>query len=190
MIAAIAIAYALGSIPTAYLLVRSIRGEDIRETGSGNVGATNAGRVLGPAGFVAALAGDVLKGTVAVLVARALGVTGAAAWAVALAVVVGHVWPITLRFRGGKGIGPGIGAVLAIDPRLAAVAAGVFGLLFAATRRYQPSGLAAVALVPALAVGFGYAPAALAGVLGVIAVVLVAHRHDVTELLRQPSPRS
>jgi glycerol-3-phosphate acyltransferase PlsY len=79
--AAVSAAYLLGSVPTAYLLVRSIRGVDIRTLGSGNVGATNAGRALGRWGFVSTLLGDIAKGAVAILLAQRIAPDGAAVWA-------------------------------------------------------------------------------------------------------------
>ncbi|HKE56861.1 MAG TPA: glycerol-3-phosphate 1-O-acyltransferase PlsY [Pyrinomonadaceae bacterium] len=139
----IAIAYLLGSIPFGYLIVRAKKGGDIRQTGSGGTGATNVSRRAGKMAGVVTLLLDALKGTTAVLIAKALA-SGAsdAAWIVALAaiaVMVGHIFPVWLGFRGGKGVATGVGVFLALAP----LAVGVAGLLFAIivwTTRYVSLG--------------------------------------------------
>lgn len=123
---ALALAYLLGSIPFGFVLAKALRGVDLREVGSGNIGATNAMRVLGrPLGLVA-FALDVGKGFAPVWMLgagdpRRMVLVGAAA-------VCGHVWPIFLRFRGGKAVATGVGAIVAIDP-LVAFAAGAVWLV-------------------------------------------------------------
>src|SRR5947207_7623420 len=96
---AITVAYLLGCIATAYYLVRLRTGQDIRQLGSGNVGGRNAGRVLGRPGFAIVAVGDALKGLLAVLLARYLGVSGWALAAVLAAVLAGHIWPAQLGFK-------------------------------------------------------------------------------------------
>jgi len=114
------LAYAIGCIPFAVLAGR-LKGVDVRQHGSGNPGATNVGRLLGPAWGRAVLVLDVLKGLLPTLLlagpASAWDGTGRAT--LALAVVLGHVWPVTSGFRGGKGVATMIGALLAIEWRVA-----------------------------------------------------------------------
>ncbi len=164
--------------------MRVSRRIDIRKVGSGNVGATNAGRILGSRGFVATLAGDVGKGAAAVVVARLLGLD-AAVWAVLPSVVAGHIWPVTLGFRGGKGVGPGIGALLVAAPLPLAIVVAVFGVLFLVSRRYQLSGLTSILFLPVIALLLGTETVPMLGMLATVVIVLVAHRQDIRELLQQ-----
>ncbi len=113
--------YLLGSVPPAYLLVRLVKGVDIRTMGTGNVGALNVYQHLGLWGGVAVLAADVSKGVVAVFLPLWLGAPDWARFASAFAVVAGHTWPVFLGFRGGKGAATILGVGLALAPPLAAV---------------------------------------------------------------------
>lgn len=115
--------YLLGSIPTAYLLGRALKGIDIREHGSGNVGATNVFRVMGKGPGVIALLGDILKGVLAVaVVPDLLGLTGIMhRVAMALMVVIGHNWTVFLNFQGGKGIATSLGVLIGLTIRVAAI---------------------------------------------------------------------
>jgi len=135
----ILIAYGVGSLPFAALCAR-LRGVDIRAHGSGNPGATNVGRVLGKSWGRAVLLLDVLKGLVPVLLLRAppdgLGLVVAPAWVddggrvlVAAAAVLGHVFPVTMAFRGGKGVATLIGGYLALDPILGIAAVAIHVVL-------------------------------------------------------------
>ena len=117
----ISVAYLLGSIPFAYIILRLTRGLDIRTLGTGNVGALNTYQQLGPAFGVAVLAGDVSKGTIAVFLPLWMGAEEWASYGSAIAVVVGHTWPLFLRFRGGKGAATILGVGLAIAPLLASI---------------------------------------------------------------------
>src|SRR5262245_21891584 len=118
-ILAVALAYLIGAVPTAYLLVRAVKGIDIRTLGSGNVGATNAGRVLGRWGFVTVFFVDLFKGMLPTLLlplaVRSIGgdaVVGLPVY-VAVAAILGHNFPVYLGFKGGKGVATSLGAVLA-----------------------------------------------------------------------------
>jgi acyl phosphate:glycerol-3-phosphate acyltransferase len=152
-----ALSYLLGSIPFGYLLVRIFRGEDVRQSGSGNIGATNVSRkspVLG----VLTLVLDALKGTAAVVLSYVVAdhmVAGAPALEqVALGAVfavVGHVFPVWLKFRGGKGVATGLGAFVLIAPKAVLIAVVIF-VAVAATSRYVSLGsIVAVAALPFLA---------------------------------------
>lgn len=121
-------AYALGGVSAGWWLVRGVGGGDVRSQGSGATGATNASRVLGVKGFIIVLALDAAKAALAVLGVRALD--PASAWtALALpAVIAGHIWPVWLRFRGGRGAGPLLGGCLALN-WLATVISVIVGIL-------------------------------------------------------------
>jgi len=113
------LAYAAGCIPFAGLAGR-LKGVDVRAHGSGNPGATNVGRLLGPAWGRAVLVADILKGALPVFLLHVPQTEWdpSGRFALALAVVLGHVWPVTERFRGGKGVATLVGATLALDWRL------------------------------------------------------------------------
>jgi glycerol-3-phosphate acyltransferase PlsY len=120
---AVAIGYLLGSCTFGYWAGR-LRGIDLRDEGSGNTGGTNAVRVLGPKVGIPVIALDILKGTAAVVIAGQLGGTGTEVLA-GTAAVLGHTFPIFLRFRGGKAVATGAGAMLGLAPW---IAVGVFAL--------------------------------------------------------------
>jgi len=117
--------YFLGSVPFGYLLVRTFRGADVRTTGSGNIGATNVARTS-PLLGVLTLALDVLKGMAAVGVALALCPGNrTVAFVAALAAVSGHIFPVWLRFRGGKGVATGLGSFVLLTPKAVLLAMAV-----------------------------------------------------------------
>jgi glycerol-3-phosphate acyltransferase PlsY len=174
-------AYAVGCLNGAYYLVRFRTRQDLRALGSGNAGARNAGRVLGRSGFIAAFIVDAAKGALVVLGARALGASDAVvAWSIC-AVVAGHVWPVQLRFRGGKGAATAIGFLLVYDVFLLASIVGAGLLLLAATRRLMVAGFGALVLAPMAASIYGHSLIAAAGLAGAVLIVLLAHRVDVSE---------
>jgi acyl phosphate:glycerol-3-phosphate acyltransferase len=141
--------YVAGATPFGYLTARFVAGIDIRRAGSGNIGATNIGRVLGAKWGVAVLALDCLKGLIPVLVAARLIPAEFAADSLHLQVlcglctVVGHMFPFWLRFRGGKGVATALGVVLVLGPWAVLVAFGVFLLVFLAWRMVSLSSIAA-----------------------------------------------
>ncbi len=130
---AVVVAYLLGSIPFAYLAGRA-HGVDLRTVGSGNLGAANVFRTLGRRMGIGVMAADVLKGVVAVVIARLITDDPWPAIAAAAA-MAGHVYPVWLRFKGGKGVAVGGGTVIALAP-LAALAVFAIWILVVATTRY------------------------------------------------------
>ena len=117
----ILVGYLLGSVPFAYLTVRVVSGQDIRKTGSGNVGALNVYQNAGLAAGIGVLAADAAKGALAVLVPVWFGAPDWVSYASAAAAVAGHNWPVFLRFRGGKGAATILGIGLALAPFLALI---------------------------------------------------------------------
>jgi glycerol-3-phosphate acyltransferase PlsY len=117
-------AYVLGSVPTAYIVVRAIKGEDIRDVGSRNVGALNAYRRVGVWAGLAVLLVDGAKGVLAVVAPRLLGIDDWALFITTPLVVAGHNWPVFLNFRGGKGAAAIFGISLVIVPWLTVITAG------------------------------------------------------------------
>jgi glycerol-3-phosphate acyltransferase PlsY len=181
-------AYLLGCCTTGYYLVRWRTGQDIRESGSGSVGARNVGRILGAPGFILTLLGDFTKGAVAVWVAQHFSAYHQWLAAVAmLAVVAGHIWPAQLRLHGGKGMATSLGALCIFDFHLALA----FGLLFSLglffVRKTIVPGLFAFACLPLVGACLGYNPGSAydpAKVLSIsilTSMVLFAHRKNVME---------
>lgn len=119
----ILVAYLLGCIAVGYYLVRWRTGQDIHELGSGATGGRNTGRVLGKSGAVITALGDVLKGVIAMAIALWFNSEPWALGCVMIAVLAGHVWPIQLKFKGGKGLSAAFGAALMYDYRIALLTA-------------------------------------------------------------------
>ncbi len=185
----ILIAYLLGGVCTGYYVVRLKSGIDIREHGSGGVGARNVGRILGKPGFVVTLLGDSLKGVVAILLARKFEISEAAVALVVVAVIAGHIWPLPLQLRGGRGIATAIGAYLAYDPYLALLLLGLTVVLMAFRRGFILSGLAAFLVLPAAAFALkrpGHTVAALAGA---SVIILFAHRERIRQAFAEVLPQ-
>ena len=142
------IAYLIGSIPFGYLIVRKKIGTDIRETGSGGTGATNVSRRAGKVAGVLTLLLDVAKGSVAVLIANALASDDWTIAAAAIATLIGHIFPVWLGFRGGKGVATGVGIFSVLAP-IAVLCAGVMFVAVVATTRYVSLGsIIAAILIP------------------------------------------
>jgi glycerol-3-phosphate acyltransferase PlsY len=181
LLLALAFGYLLGSIPFGLVLTRLAGTPDVRSIGSGNIGATNVLRTGSKALAAGTLLGDALKGTAAVLIARDLA--GAeAALAAALGAFVGHIFPVWLRFKGGKGVATFIGVTIALAWP-AAIAFCLIWLALAWLTRYSSlAGLIASAAVPLIVWLLGEDQAA--PLLAFLTVLLwVMHRPNITRLL-------
>jgi glycerol-3-phosphate acyltransferase PlsY len=193
IVAAVA-AYAVGCFCAGYYVVRWRTGDDVRRSGSGAAGATNAGRRLGRAGFALTLVLDCLKGTVVVWAAARVFDDAAVAAAV-VGVVAGHIWPAQLGFRGGKGIATSIGALAIYDARMLAAVAALFVVGWCVSRAVLISGLLAFILAPLAVVPLGVPSHRIATLAIVAAMVCGAHRTNIRGALgaarrsteRQPS---
>ena len=185
---AILAAYALGSIPVAWFAVRRWAHVDVRRVGSGNVGAANALRATTPAiGLLVALA-DAAKGAGAVWLARRTHASDAAVALAAVASVVGHVAPIWLRFRGGKGVATASGAFAVLAPLAAAAAAVVFVAVVWSTRLVSLGSLAATLALVATAAW--HEPAFVKEAAAAVATVIVFKHHANIARLRAGTERS
>jgi len=175
--------YFAGSVPFGLLVVRVASGKDVRTVGSGNIGATNVARAAGRGAAAFTLLLDALKGFLPVLLA---GRTLAEPWAPAgcgVAAVVGHCFPVWLRFRGGKGVATGFGVALGLAPLAAACGAALWIVLYKLLRISSVGSLAGVAA--ALLVSATTAPRwSIAGLAGIALIVLVRHRGNLERLLR------
>jgi len=178
---AIITAYLVGAVPIGFLVARAFGIGDIRGHGSGNIGATNVLRAAGRGAAVLTLLGDVLKGYGAVALGAYFEPEAVATCAVAA--VAGNCWSIFLRFRGGKGVATGLGALLYLVP-LAVVPALPVWLAVTATFRYVSLGsLLAAICVPLGSVLLGYPMPAVVGAASVAALVVARHRENIGRLL-------
>jgi glycerol-3-phosphate acyltransferase PlsY len=176
-------AYLLGCFTTGYYLVRLRLGQDLRDLGSGSVGARNVGRLLGWRCFLLAVLGDFGKGALAVWAARHFTADDRLVLVALVAVVVGHVWPVQLLFRGGKGMATSLGALLVFDSELVLVFALLFAAAFAALRKTVLPGLFALTCLPLMSWYLTHSLPELVGSSVLAGVVLLAHRGNlVTEL--------
>ncbi len=199
---ALPLAYLLGSVPTGYLLVRLVRHEDVRSTGSGNIGATNVARAGGKALGILTLLLDTLKGAAAVLLAFQIARhtpsfpnPRAAAFdlasAAAIAAVLGHVFPVWLRFRGGKGVATAFGVFLVLAPTATACALLAFLVVFALTRIVALSSILAALtlLISSFFLLRPHTPWTLAAFLGIPLLIIAKHHGNVRRLLAGTEPR-
>jgi len=179
---AVLAAYLMGSIPFAQLLSRR-RGIDLRRVGSGNVGATNVLRTLGVRPAVLAMMLDAVKGTVAVLIAQRISNGVAAPVAAGLASMIGHVYPVWLHFRGGKGVATAAGAFAVLTPVAAAVALGVFLLTVALTRFISVGSIVAALTLAGWALASDVPTIVAIGAAIGAALVIVGHRANLLRLV-------
>jgi len=177
--------YLLGCFTSGYYLVRLLLRRDIRTEGSGNVGARNAGRLLGAPGFLCVLLLDFGKGALAVWLARRLVGAPCLELCALIAVTVGHIWPVQLRFRGGKGVAVSIGALLILDSRLALVFAGVCAVALLVMRNFTLGGLLAFALLPLAGLVLKQPEANVLGVGLLAGLIFFAHRKNLEEEIRR-----
>ncbi len=181
-ILAITIGYLTGSIPFAFLAGRLVRGIDIRRSGSGNVGAANVLRTSGVLTALGVLLLDVAKGAGAVLWAERLAGGTSAAAVAGVAAVVGHIYPVWLRFRGGKGVATAAGAFSVLTPVAMIPVLGVFVATVWLTRFVSLGSIVATLTLGPIALGLG-APAAAVGAAGAVAVLIVfRHRSNIGRL--------
>lgn len=180
----IAGAYLLGGVPFGYLLFRLLRGGDIREVGSGNIGATNILRSAGWAPGVVTLLLDAGKGALAVWAGRA--VTGSTSWAAAagMAAVAGHCFPAALRFRGGKGVATGCGAFFVLQPAGMAIALGAFAATLALTRMVSAGSIVASMSFPVAAAALGEAPPTALWAGAACLLIIARHHENIRRILR------
>ena len=148
---AILAAYLLGSVPFAMISSRVFGLADPRTYGSGNPGATNVLRSGNKKAALMTLIGDALKGTLAVVLARQMGLSDTVIALVALAVFIGHLYPVFLKFKGGKGVATAAGVLLALDPVLGLAVAGIWLLVAYVSRYSSLAALIAAAAAPVVA---------------------------------------
>jgi acyl phosphate:glycerol-3-phosphate acyltransferase len=184
----IAVGYGLGSIPTGLLIARWQKGVDIRQHGSGNIGMTNVLRAVGKGPAVLTLVGDLAKGLLPVLLARAWLTSPWAIGLVALAAVIGHLYPLFAGFHGGKGVATTLGVFIPLLPGPLLIAFVVWAACVAFRRQVSLGSLVAAASLPMAALLWG-APAAYI-LYALLAAVLIWYRHreNIERLLAGTEP--
>ncbi len=155
IVLAIVIAYLLGSIPSAYIAGRLIKGVDIRRGGGGNAGAVNTMREIGTVAGFSVLLADMAKGLVAVLIAQWLGLTLIWVFIAGLAAVVGHSWPVWLKFKGGQGLATTLGVLLALVPIEFAISFAIIVIVVLVTSNMRLAAGVGLALLPLIIWLFG-----------------------------------
>jgi glycerol-3-phosphate acyltransferase PlsY len=212
----IPIAYLLGSIPFGYLIVRASKRADIREIGSGGTGATNVSRRAGKGAGVLTLVLDTLKGAAAVVIAQILlglpifeaeqlgppfhqaanssaAIENAYWWVAvtAIAAILGHIFPVWLGFRGGKGVATGVGVFLVLAPLAVAFAGLIFLVIVLLTRYVSLGSIVAAATIPVLVLIQNYitpqvefGPLMIAATVGA-ALIIFAHRQNIARLIHR-----
>ena len=196
-IVTLAVAYLIGSIPTGYLLIRVFHQQDVRETGSGNIGATNVARTGGTALGVATLLLDVLKGVLAVVFAQHMAQwsgfpNGYELEAVAgLFAVLGHIFSVWLRFEGGKGVATALGVFFAMMPLTALTAVIIFGVVFAITRYVSLASIIAAACLGIMSVIFDTRRQLVVDLvyLALPIVVIAKHHGNISRLMSRTEPK-
>lgn len=188
----VAIAYLIGAIPTSYLITRRLKGIDIRSAGSGNAGATNVLRVVGKAPAILTLVGDIAKGVVAVT---------AVVWIfypfmadlirydlylglMAFAVVSGHIWPVFLRFKGGKGVATTLGVGIAVAPLALLPTAVVWLVVFLLSRYVSLASVCALVAFPICMTFFDYSFFIVFFSVIICGIGIYKHRTNVERLLK------
>ena len=180
--------YIVGSIPTGVIVGR-MRGFDTRAVGSGNIGTSNVARAGGWSAAGITLAGDVLKGAIPVIVARAAGFPIAMIAWTGLAAYIGSICSVFLRFRGGKGGAAALGIWLVISPMVILVALAVFGVVFAVSRIMSLATMGAAIAAPPTVAALGLPQHYLLLAILMAALILFRHRENIQRLSRGEEPR-
>jgi glycerol-3-phosphate acyltransferase PlsY len=176
-------AYLLGSLPFSFLVARLFGVEDVRTVGSGNVGATNVMRSAGKVAGLLAFLLDAAKGAAAALLAqRYFGEASPLGPAAAVAAVAGHMYPVWLGFRGGKGVATGAGAFLPLAPLATVVGVSAFALTLAASRYVSVASMTAAVALAAATFVTGRGPAVCGTALAMALLIIFKHRENLLRL--------
>ena len=184
----ILIGYLLGSIPTGFLVAKA-RGVDIRTLGSGNIGATNVARVAGKTRGLLTLLADSAKGFIPAIIAQQMAFSHTAVAVVATAAFLGHLYPVFLRFQGGKGVATAFGVLLALAPIATLVSLAVFTAVILSSRTVSLSSIAAATAAPIALWFLSYPPPLIVMSTLFAAMIILRHRENIRRLLSGTEPR-
>ncbi len=180
----IGVGYILGNIQTSYILAKLVRQTDIREKGSGNAGASNAVMVLGWWAGVITFLVDVLKGFAAVtVIARLFPDNGDLAILAGAFSIIGHIFPVLLQFKGGKGIATIIGVVFGFDPGIGLVLLCIMGIALLVSRYVVVASLISLILLPAIVFFLGYSTTGVLITIGVSLIGIIKHQENIENLM-------
>jgi len=176
--------YLIAAVPTGIVLARVMGYEDVRDKGSGNIGATNVYRVAGKLAGVLTLAGDILKGFLPLLACKTWLAPSSAQLGIACAMaIVGHCYPVYLKFRGGKGIATALGIFLVMSPIAVLGAAIVFGITVATTRFISLGSVLAAMSAPLLVLMLNQPQPIFLATLFIAALIVWRHRSNIKRLM-------
>ncbi|WP_394866701.1 glycerol-3-phosphate 1-O-acyltransferase PlsY [Paraclostridium bifermentans] len=183
----ILVSYFIGSISTSYIIAKKMMGVDIRTQGSGNAGSTNVLRTLGKKAGILTFVGDLLKGVIAVLIAKVIATiahtdVSTASYIAVVFVVIGHNWPIYLGFRGGKGVATSLGAMIAVNPVIALSCFAFFILIVYVTKYVSLGSVLSICTSPIIMFFIGN-DKGLVVTLFLSASVIFKHRENIKRLL-------
>lgn len=181
-------AYLLGSVPVGFIL-GSLSGIDVRAHGSGNVGATNVARLAGKWQGLLTLVGDAAKGFLPVIISSWLGFGQLTANLVAAAAFLGHLYPVFLKFRGGKGVATALGAFLALAPAATGALAAVFLVVALWSRWVSLASVVAAGLTPVVFWALSYPPGVAWLGLALALMIILRHRENIRRLVAGTEPR-
>jgi glycerol-3-phosphate acyltransferase PlsY len=182
------VAYLLGSVPTGYIL-GSLAGVDVRKAGSGNVGATNVARVAGKRQGIFTLIADTAKGFIPVVIALNLGLSPIATAFVGIAAFLGHLYPVFLKFQGGKGVATALGVFLGLAPWATLILLLVFAAVLLMTRFVSLSSMVAAASSPIVLWLSFYPPILIGMSFFIAAMIILRHRRNIQRLRSGTEPR-
>jgi glycerol-3-phosphate acyltransferase PlsY len=174
--------YCIGSIPSGLLLAKAFGGVDIRTKGSGNIGATNVYRTLGRKIGILTLVGDCLKGLLPVLAAKALHLPDEWVALIGLAAFLGHIFPLFLRFKGGKGVATALGVFLATSPLAILGALAIFVIVLMSWRYVSLASITAAAFMPLFTTLIYRNPIFVAMSIVISVIVILKHHENIKRL--------
>ena len=182
-------AYLIGSIPTGYLIVKGMTGQDIREVGSGSTGATNVKRVLGKKWFFTVMILDAIKGALPVVLASLFiekySNIGLFPVLAAVAVIIGHSKPVFLQFKGGKSVASGVGTILALNWQVGLIIALVWAVITYFSKFVSLGSIIALIVSPFIMHFYGHAPVAYVAYCALGAVYITyLHRQNIVRLIK------
>ncbi|MBT2577904.1 glycerol-3-phosphate 1-O-acyltransferase PlsY [Bacillus sp. ISL-8] len=169
----VVVSYLFGNILTAYLLTKWQHNVDIRDEGSGNPGARNMGRVYGKWYFVATFLGDAIKGAIVVYIAKYLFEDATFVMLALLVVIIGHIYPILFKGKGGKGISTFIGGLIAFDYLITLTLIGIFIVFYVIFKGFTKPGLITIACLPICMIFYSYS--SVTTILSVLIILLILY---------------
>lgn len=180
--------YLLGSVPSG-LIIGNLSGLDVRKAGSGNIGATNVARLLGKKVGLLTLVADTAKGLIPILLAQQIGLSDPTVALVGIAAFLGHVYPIFLKFKGGKGVATGFGVLLGVAPLATTILLVIFAALAFVTRIVSLSSIISAVAAPLLLWLFYYSPTYIMMAALIAIMIVLRHYANIQRLLNGTEPR-